>query len=238
MTGSESSVVVSLKELMRLEGDRVAAEASLQRRREEERRAAEARDREDELAREATLRAAQAEKERLERERQREAELYLQSQRDADKERARREAELRTLAESPAADSERHWKKQAQKSRGTLLAVVVVSMIALFATALLTRVLAAGQLEEMRLSHARAVLQFTETVRNLEQRARDAEEKWKMAGDELERTKAALATVGDRPREPHRIERETHAAPATPRPRRPRCAPCPPGDPLCGCLDP
>src|SRR5262245_28218195 len=103
MSGSESSVVVSLAEIMQLEHERVQTEAAMARRREDERREARARERHFELAREAERHAADLERQRLDREREREELVRLQVIRDANLERARREAELRIEADDRAA---------------------------------------------------------------------------------------------------------------------------------------
>ena len=236
MTGSESSVVVSLKELMRLENDRVEVEAAAERRRDEE-RAAQARVREAERVREAQRRAAEIERERRELERDREAQIHAQSIRETDLERARRESELRAQADTRAAIPEKELHKRLKKSAITLWAGLGGCVIVLVATIAFTESRTDRRLGELRRSHDLAEQQFMETRRAYEERTRAVEAELVTARAELERTKIDLATARDTPHQPALAEKAPHQLP-TARQRKPRCAPCPPGDPLCGCLEP
>jgi len=187
MSGSESSVVVSLAELVRLENDRVEAQVAAERRRDDERRAAQARQKEAERVREAQRRAAEVERERRELAREEEEQIRIQSIRDAELERARREAELRALADTRGSARERELKKQVKRSAVALWFGLSGSAIVLVATVAFIESRADRRLADLRRSHDLAEQQFIDARRGDEERTRTAEEKLRITRADLER---------------------------------------------------
>lgn len=238
MTRSESSVVVSLAELMRLEKERVATEDLIARQREEERLADSARERAALLAREAEQQTADIERRRREEERQREEQVRLQSIRDAHLERARREAEIRMEADGRARVRERELAVKLRRWAIRLGAALLGSTILLLATIAFVQMRAEGRLDEMRRTHEIGERQWGDARRADQERARVAEERLGAALAELERAKKEPKALIERPREPRPKERNPQKREPALHGREPRCAPCPAGDPLCGCLEP
>jgi len=238
MTRSESSVVVSLAELMRLENERVQTEASIAQQREAERHRAEASEREAMLAREAEEHAAAVEQERREQAREREEQVRLQSIRDAHLEGARREAEIRVQADGRAAARERALSDKLRRASIVIWAVLIASTTLLIACIVLMETRADGRLDQMRRAQTRKEEQWEQARRADQERVQLAEERLGAVRAELERKKNELAPPIERPREPRRSERDPRKREALPLAQQPRCAPCPPGDPLCGCLEP